>query len=353
MRDHPQGLGPAVGLQRRHGGRGAGAPGQDGRGRALRAARAAASRPARSARRATSSPATSTCRRSLEITLNDGVDPRTGRQIGAETGDPAAFATFDELLDAFRAAARGTSSTSRSAATTSSSGCTRRGCRRRSCRSSPTTASRRAATTTPAARATTRATSCRSARARRPTACRRSSTTSSTSGDVTMADAASRRCATTSSATRRCASCSVNKTPKYGNDDPYADAFVDAAVRRRCSTTIDGRRGHDAAATYHVNYLSTTCHVYFGSVCGATPDGRHAWVPVSDGISPAHGADRHGPTAVHQVGGAHGPRAQRRHAAQPEVHAGAARGRGRASTSWRTWCARTSSWTATTSSSTW
>ena len=47
-----------------------------------------------------------------------------------------------------------------------------------------------------------------------------------------------------------------------------------------------------------MNYLSTTCHVYFGSVCGATPDGRHAFVPVSDGISPAQGADRCGPTAV-------------------------------------------------------
>jgi formate C-acetyltransferase len=38
--------------------------------------------------------------------------------------------------------------------------------------------------------------------------------------------------------------------------------------------------------------------VYFGSVCGATPDGRKAFEPVSDGISPAQGADRKGPTAV-------------------------------------------------------
>jgi formate C-acetyltransferase len=47
-----------------------------------------------------------------------------------------------------------------------------------------------------------------------------------------------------------------------------------------------------------VNYLSTTCHVYFGSVTGALPDGRRAWEPLSDGISPAQGADRRGPTAV-------------------------------------------------------
>jgi len=44
--------------------------------------------------------------------------------------------------------------------------------------------------------------------------------------------------------------------------------------------------------------LPTTCHVYFGSVTGATPDGRRARRPLSEGISPVQGADRHGPTAV-------------------------------------------------------
>jgi pyruvate-formate lyase len=38
--------------------------------------------------------------------------------------------------------------------------------------------------------------------------------------------------------------------------------------------------------------------VYFGSKVGATPDGRHAQEPVSEGISPVQGTDRHGPTAV-------------------------------------------------------
>jgi formate C-acetyltransferase len=88
----------------------------------------------------------------------------------------------------------------------------------------------------------------------------------------------------------------LNKTPKYGNDDEYADEFV-SRICRVLFDAIDGRRG-PTGSTYHVNYLSTTCHVYFGSVCGATPDGRHARVAVSDGISPAHGADRRGPTAV-------------------------------------------------------
>jgi len=38
----------------------------------------------------------------FEITLGNGVDPRTGKKIGLETGDPAGFATFDELFEAFR-----------------------------------------------------------------------------------------------------------------------------------------------------------------------------------------------------------------------------------------------------------
>ena len=88
----------------------------------------------------------------------------------------------------------------------------------------------------------------------------------------------------------------LNRAPKYGNDDPRADLLI-AAICRFLFDAIDGRRG-PTGSTYHVNYLSTTCHVYFGSVTGATPDGRLAGFPVSDGISPAHGADRHGPTAV-------------------------------------------------------
>jgi formate C-acetyltransferase len=49
--------------------------------------------------------------------------------------------------------------------------------------------------------------------------------------------------------------------------------------------------------------LPTTCHVYFGTVTGATPDGRRAWTPLSEGISPVQGADRNGPTAVFKSAG--------------------------------------------------
>ena len=89
-----------------------------------------------------------------------------------------------------------------------------------------------------------------------------------------------------------------NRTPKYGNDDPYADEIL-AQVFDAFFNTVNGRP-NTKGGTYRVNYLSTTCHVYFGSVTGATPDGRRAWEPHSDGISPSQGADRKGPTAVIQ-----------------------------------------------------
>jgi trans-4-hydroxy-L-proline dehydratase len=87
-----------------------------------------------------------------------------------------------------------------------------------------------------------------------------------------------------------------NKTPKYGNDDDYADEIL-GQVFDAFFEVINGRP-NTKGGTYRVNYLSTTCHVYFGSVTGATADGRGAWEPHSDGISPAQGADRKGPTAV-------------------------------------------------------
>ena len=88
----------------------------------------------------------------------------------------------------------------------------------------------------------------------------------------------------------------LNKTPRYGNDDDRAD---DIMVRcfEAYHETVEGRpnlRGGE----YHVNMLPTTCHVYFGAVMGAMPDGRCAGVPLSEGISPVQGADRQGPTAV-------------------------------------------------------
>ncbi len=88
----------------------------------------------------------------------------------------------------------------------------------------------------------------------------------------------------------------INNTPHYGNDDNYADTIMQD-VFKRFHRTVDGRKTV-RGGTYRINMLPTTCHVYFGSVIGATPDGRPAGMPLSEGISPAQGVDLQGPTAV-------------------------------------------------------
>ena len=87
-----------------------------------------------------------------------------------------------------------------------------------------------------------------------------------------------------------------NKTPFYGNDDDRADTIM-KRVYDSLLGCIDGKP-NTKGTSYHLNMLSTTCHVYFGKMLGATPNGRHAHLPQSDGTSPSHGADRNGPTAV-------------------------------------------------------
>ena len=88
----------------------------------------------------------------------------------------------------------------------------------------------------------------------------------------------------------------LDETPKYGNDDDRADDLL-REVFEMYFSAIDGRP-NTKGGHYRINLLPTTCHVYFGSVIGATPDGRLAHKPVSEGISPVQGADRNGPTAV-------------------------------------------------------
>ncbi|EGG80872.1 pyruvate formate-lyase [Lachnospiraceae bacterium 2_1_46FAA] len=87
-----------------------------------------------------------------------------------------------------------------------------------------------------------------------------------------------------------------NKTPKYGNDDDYADGIM-KDVFNFYQKTVTGRPNMKGG-TYRVNMLPTTCHVYFGEVMNASPNGRLAQKPVSEGISPEKGADVNGPTAV-------------------------------------------------------
>jgi formate C-acetyltransferase len=88
----------------------------------------------------------------------------------------------------------------------------------------------------------------------------------------------------------------VNRTPAYGNDDDYADSLT-AELFEMYYQLVDGRP-NGKGGKHRVNLLPTTCHIYFGSVVGALPNGRKAGLPVSDGISPHQGSDINGPTAV-------------------------------------------------------
>ena len=87
-----------------------------------------------------------------------------------------------------------------------------------------------------------------------------------------------------------------NHSPKYGNDDDYADDIM-RSVFEFYRDTVTGRP-NQRGGTYRVNMLPTTCHVYFGEVMLASANGRRAGKPVSEGISPEKGADTNGPTAV-------------------------------------------------------
>jgi len=88
----------------------------------------------------------------------------------------------------------------------------------------------------------------------------------------------------------------IFKTPKYGNDIDYADENANILFEMY-HDSINGQKT-PRGGTYRINMLPTTCHVYFGSKTGATPDGRFAKEPFSEGISPFQGTDTQGPTAV-------------------------------------------------------
>ncbi len=88
----------------------------------------------------------------------------------------------------------------------------------------------------------------------------------------------------------------LSGTPKYGNDDDQADDQA-RRVFESFFGMIDGRP-NTKGGHFRINLLPTTVHVYFGSVIGALPEGRRSGLPLSEGISPVQGADRHGPTAV-------------------------------------------------------
>jgi len=230
----------------------------------------------------------------LELALNDGVDPRSGKQMGPRTGRAEAFASFDELFAAFEAQlthfvdvkVRGNHVIERLYAREMPvpflslliDDCIAKGCDYHD------------------------------------GGARYNTSYIQGVGIGTMTDALSAlkvhvydegalsmgelmaALAADFEGQERVRQLLLNRTPRYGNDDDRADALM-VRVFEAYYAAIEGRP-NTKGGTYHIDLLPTTCHVYFGSVVGATPDGRRAWTPLSEGVSPVQGADRAGPTAV-------------------------------------------------------
>jgi formate C-acetyltransferase len=229
----------------------------------------------------------------LEITLHDGVDPRTGRRLAPAMGDPAALRSFDELFAAFRLRLRHFVDVKI------------RG---------NNVIERLFATHMPAPFLSLLTDDCiATGRDYHDGGARYNSTYIQGVGLGTVTDAltAIRHHVYGGSLAmdgllealradflghERLRLLLANRTPRYGNDDDRADEVMRAVFEAYCEA-IDGRPNTKGGA-YRINLLPTTVHVYFGSVTGATPDGRRAFTPLSEGVSPVQGADRHGPTAV-------------------------------------------------------
>jgi pyruvate formate-lyase/glycerol dehydratase family glycyl radical enzyme len=230
----------------------------------------------------------------FEITLGNGVDPRTGKKIGLETGDPTTFKTFDELFEAFRKQIRHFVDVKVRGSNV---------------------IEKLYATYLPAPFLSVLVDDCvRNGKDYHAGGARYNTNYIQGVGVGTITDilsairynvydnthftmkdllAALRENFAGYEALRQRV---LNRTPKFGNDDDYADDLM-KWVFEAYFEAVDGRptpRG----GTYRINLLPTTVHIYFGKMTGATADGRLAGEAVSEGVSPVQGADRKGPTGV-------------------------------------------------------
>ena len=230
----------------------------------------------------------------LEITLNNGVDPETGKKLGLETGDPRSFQTYPELYDAWRRQMEYFVGLKLSVnnyiermfslyapATFLSlfiDDCIEKG-------RDYYSGGARYNTTYIQCTGLGTITDCLSTLKKHVFEEKRFTMDQ-------LLDAVARNFA----GEEKMRQYIRNHTPFFGNDDPYADAIA-VQVYNDLVKAIEGRPNTRGGKTC-LNMLSTTCHNYFGQICGASVNGRFAHFAISDGTSPAHGSDTHGPTAV-------------------------------------------------------
>jgi pyruvate formate-lyase/glycerol dehydratase family glycyl radical enzyme len=230
----------------------------------------------------------------LEIALNNGVDPRTGKKIGLKTGDAASFSSFDELFEAFKKQLNHFVEIKMTG---------------------NDVIERLYADNVPAVFLSVLIDDCiENARDYNDGGPRYNTNYIQCVGTGTITDSLSaikKHVFVDQSLSMKELQATLaldfdskedvrlvlaNKTPRYGNDNDEADDIM-VQVFDALLDAIDGRP-NTKGGEYHVDMLPTTCHIYFGSVMGASADGRKAGAPLSEGISPVQGADRNGPTAV-------------------------------------------------------
>lgn len=230
----------------------------------------------------------------LEITLHNGVDPRTGKQIGPQTGDPRSFTSFDELFAAFEQQMkyfldikiRGSNVIERLYATYMPapflslliSDCIQNG---------KDYHAGGARYNTSYIQGVGMGSITDSLSALKHHVFEEKTLSMNEVLEALNANFAGHG---------RTHQLLLNHTPKFGNDDDRADDVM-VKVFEAYYQAIEGRP-NTRGGQFHINLLPTTAHVYFGSVMGASPDGRLAGQPLSEGVSPVQGADRCGPTAV-------------------------------------------------------
>ena len=230
----------------------------------------------------------------LELALHDGADPGTGTQIGPHTGDPRSFGTFDELFAAWQTQLRhvidvklrGNALIEQIYArempapflSLITADCITRGLDYNAGGARYNTSYLQGV----GIGTLTDSLACMKTLVFEKHAVGMDELLDALSADFAAAEEIRQLCR--------------NRAPKWGNDDEEADALMAAAFTSFVDA-VDGRP-NGRGGTYGVDMLPTTSHIYFGSVTGATADGRPAGAPLSEGISPSQGMDRLGPTAV-------------------------------------------------------
>ena len=88
----------------------------------------------------------------------------------------------------------------------------------------------------------------------------------------------------------------INRAPKFGNDIEQVDKYAHFVVKTLDAEGKKYRDGRDGELT--TVWATQSYNVVLGRLIGATPDGRHAFTPMADNVSPMNGMDKCGPTAV-------------------------------------------------------